>query len=81
VKRFSLVWVFETQEAYDNFINKGWEFGAQANASAQAGDQGGSLAGALAVASGVWLYQMTDAGWALELTAKGTKYYKDTGLN
>jgi len=81
VKKFSLVWVFETQEAYDNFINKGWEFGAQANASAQAGDQGGSLAGALAVAPGVWLYQMTDAGLALELTAKGTKYYKDTGLN
>jgi lipid-binding SYLF domain-containing protein len=81
VKKFSLVWVFETQEAFDNFINKGWEFGAQANASAQAGDQGGSLAGALAVAPGVWLYQITDTGLALELTAKGTKYYKDTALN
>jgi hypothetical protein len=35
----------------------------------------------MSVAPGVWLYQLTDTGLALELTAKGTKYYKDTGLN
>jgi lipid-binding SYLF domain-containing protein len=81
VKKFSLVWVFETKEAYDNFISAGWEFGAQASAAAKAGDQGGALQGALSVAPGVWLYQLTDAGLALELTAKGTKYYKDSGLN
>jgi hypothetical protein len=28
-----------------------------------------------------WLYQLTDDGLALELTAKGTKYYKDDALN
>jgi DNA-binding PadR family transcriptional regulator len=27
------------------------------------------------------VYQLTDAGLALELTAKGTKYYKDKDLN
>jgi lipid-binding SYLF domain-containing protein len=80
VKKFSLVWVFDTKEAFDNFVNKGWEFGAQASAAAKAGDQGGALQGALSVAPGVWLYQLTDAGLALELTAKGTKYYKDSGL-
>ena len=36
---------------------------------------------AIAVAPGVWLYQLTDKGVALELTAKGTKYYKDDDLN
>ena len=30
---------------------------------------------------GVWIYQLTDTGLALELTAKGTKYYKDESLN
>jgi len=30
---------------------------------------------------GIWLYQLTDDGLALELTAKGTKYYKDSDLN
>ena len=81
VKKFSLVWVFDTQEALDNFTNKGWEFGGQASAAAKAGDQGGALQGAMSVGPGVWLYQLTDAGLALELTAKGTKYYKDDGLN
>jgi hypothetical protein len=39
------------------------------------------FAGALSVTPGVWLYQLTDDGLALELTAKGTKYYKDDELN
>ena len=39
------------------------------------------MAGALAIAPGVYLYQITDTGLALELTVKGTKYYKDDELN
>jgi len=27
------------------------------------------------------MYQLTDKGLALELTAKGTNYYKDSDLN
>ena len=30
---------------------------------------------------GVWMYQLTSDGLALELTGKGTKYYKDDALN
>lgn len=82
VKKFSLVWVFETSDKLDQFVNSGWELGAQASAAAKAGDDKGlALQGALSVSPGVWLYQLTDAGLALELTAKGTKYYKDEGLN
>ncbi len=81
-KKFSLVWVFETESSFDHFINSGWELGAQLSAAAKANDDvGGSLQGAMAVAPGVWLYQLTDAGLALELTAKGTKYYKNKKLN
>jgi hypothetical protein len=39
------------------------------------------MAGAVAISKGVWLYQLTDDGLAVELTAKGTKYYKDDDLN
>jgi hypothetical protein len=39
------------------------------------------LVGAVAISKGVWLYQLTDDGLALELTAKGTKYYRDADLN
>jgi lipid-binding SYLF domain-containing protein len=81
VKKFQVVWVFETEAALSNFINSGWELGAQATASAKSGDKGAAYQGALSVAPGVWLYQLTGDSLALELTAKGTKYYKDTDLN
>ena len=37
--------------------------------------------GAVSIAPGVWLYQLTGDSLALELTAKGTRYYKDGDLN
>jgi hypothetical protein len=49
--------------------------------AAQAGGKGESLSGAMSVKSGTWIYQLTDDGLALELTAKGTKYYKNEDLN
>jgi lipid-binding SYLF domain-containing protein len=82
VKNFRLVWVFEKKSDLDRFVNSGWELGAQATASAKVAGQGASvLAGAVSVTPGVWLYQLTDDGLALELTAKGTKYYRDDALN
>jgi hypothetical protein len=36
---------------------------------------------ALEKSAGVWLYQLAGDGLALELTAKGTKYYRDDTLN
>ena len=81
IKKFQLVWVFETEKALNDFVNSGWELGAQATAAAKAGDKGAAFQGAVAIAPGVWLYQLTGDGLALELTAKGTKYYKDGDLN
>jgi lipid-binding SYLF domain-containing protein len=81
VKKFQLLWVFETEQALNNFINAGWEIGAQATASAKAGDKGAGYQGAVSVSPGVWLYQVSGDSLALELTAKGTKYYKDTDLS
>ena len=81
VKKFSTIFVFETRDALDKFINSGWEFGGQTTAAAKSGDGGGSLQGAASVSPGVWMYQLTDKGIALELTGKGTKYFKDDDLN
>jgi len=81
VKKFSTIFVFETKDALERFINSGWEFGGQTTAAAKAGDGGGSLQGATSVSPGVWMYQLTDKGLALELTGKGTKYSKDDDLN
>jgi lipid-binding SYLF domain-containing protein len=81
IKKFQLVWVFENSGALNDFITSGWTLGGQATAAAKSGDKGGAYQGAVAVGPGVWLYQITDKGLALELTAKGTKYYKDDELN
>lgn len=81
VKKYKLVWVFEKNKDVDEFINSGWELGGQTSAAAKLNDQGGAFAGAMSVSPGIWLYQLTDDGLALELTAKGTKYYKDDDLN
>jgi lipid-binding SYLF domain-containing protein len=81
VKKFRLIWVFASESALNKFINSGWETGGQATAGAKAGGKGDAYQGAVPVGQGVWVYQLTDSGVALELTAKGTKYYKDDDLN
>ena len=52
-----------------------------ASLAAKTGKTGDAFAGAMSVRAGVWLYQITDDGLALELTARGTKYYRDGDLN
>jgi len=82
VKKFKCVFVFDNQKVFDDFVNSGWEFGGQASAAAKTSpEKGGSMQGAASVSEGVWMYQLTDKGLALEITAKGTKYSKDDDLN
>jgi len=81
VKKFRVVFVFDNEKALDSFINSGWQLGGQSTAAAKTGDKGGSMAGAASVSDGVWMYQLTDKGLAAEITATGTKYYKDDDLN
>src|SRR5271156_327932 len=73
--------VFSNQRVFNSFVNSGWQFGGQATAAVKNGDKGASMEGAVSVSDGVWMYQLTDKGIALEITAKSTKYYKDDDLN
>jgi lipid-binding SYLF domain-containing protein len=75
------VWIFDTQGAFDNFVNSGWEFGGQATLNAQAVGEGGGYAGAIPVSPGVWIYQLTGDGLAASVTVKGSRYYKADDLN
>jgi len=82
VKKFKVVFVFENEKAFNDFVNSGWEFGGQTSAAAKTSpEKGGAMQGATSVSDGVWMYQLTDKGLALELTGKGTKYSKDDDLN
>jgi lipid-binding SYLF domain-containing protein len=81
VKDYSVIFVFENDKAFNDFLNSGWAGSAQADAAAKAGDSGGAYSGATQVSPGVWVYQITKNGLALQLTLQGTKYYKDDDLN
>ena len=54
--------------------------GAQADAAAKTSDKGGAI-GAEVVIDGISIYQLTEAGLALQVTIKGTKFWKNDKLN
>ncbi|MEH6559741.1 MAG: hypothetical protein V7459_11525 [Oceanicoccus sp.] len=81
VKDFRAVFAFHTKDAFDNFVDKGWDFSGQADAAAKSGDKGGEGSAAGSVVNGVTVYQLTESGLALQATLQGTKYWKDDDLN
>lgn len=81
VKDYRVIFMFENQGALTHFLDSGWSGSAQADAAAKAGKSGGAYSGATEIAPGVWVYQITKNGLALQLTLQGTKYYKDDDLN
>ncbi len=80
IKDFRAIFVFRSETALNNFVDKGWTFGAHADAAAKSGDKG-DAASAEVVVDDVEIYQLTDNGLALQATIKGTKYWKDESLN
>jgi lipid-binding SYLF domain-containing protein len=81
VDKFRVIFLFDNKQAFDGFVNAGWEFGGQSTAAAVNGDKGAAMGGAVSVSDGVWMYQLTDKGLAADISATGTKYYKDDDLN
>jgi len=81
VSKFRNIFVFETENALNSFVNSGWQFGGQATAAAKTSTSGGAMAGATAVSDGVWMYQITEKGLEASITGTGAKYYKDDSLN
>ena len=69
------------QQARANRGLVGWSGSAQTDAAAKAGEKGAAYSGAVEIAPGVYVYQITKNGVALQLTLQGTKYYKDDDLN
>jgi lipid-binding SYLF domain-containing protein len=83
-KDLSVVFIFKNADVMKKFIETGWQFGGEADATAKAGEKGGATAREGAADTGANLfeiYQLTDAGVALQATVAGTKYWKDKDLN
>ena len=81
VKDFRAVFVFETRDAFDAFIEQGWQATAQTDAAVVAGDRGDAVNYEIELAPGVKLYQITESGLALQATLQGTRYLVDDDLN
>jgi lipid-binding SYLF domain-containing protein len=81
VQRFRLVFVFETPQAFDQFVYSGWEFGANAMASAQTSTQRMGNQLGVSVSPGVLMYQLSDQGAIVGVSITGAKYYPDANLN
>jgi lipid-binding SYLF domain-containing protein len=81
VKDYRVVFVFENNDALKNFIDSGWSGSGQVDAAAKTSKSGGAYSGATMIEPGVWVYQITKKGLALQATLQGTKYYKDDDLN
>lgn len=83
IKKFEVVFVFETDEALAEFTEKdnGWSVGGQGTLAATDSVNGASFEGAVSAGKNVWMYQMTDKGLEISLTVRGIRYYKDSDLN
>ena len=81
VKEYDLIFVIGTEKAWNSFISGDLKFASSADASASDGQSGGAIDGASIAANGVWVYQITKKGLALEASIKGTKIYADKKLN
>ncbi|MFT7287015.1 MAG: lipid-binding SYLF domain-containing protein [Halieaceae bacterium] len=81
VKDFSAVFVFDTDEAIDQFVEEGWDFSAQADANLHNESEGAGVGAAMTMMPGTRVYQITDSGVALQATLQGSKFWADKDLN
>ncbi len=81
VKDFRAVIIFREREDLEKFIEKGWEFGGQADAAFKSGEKGDAYSSAQSLDMDIITYQITKAGAALQATLQGAKYWKHKDLN
>jgi lipid-binding SYLF domain-containing protein len=79
--KFWLIFVFETPDAFNTFVNSGWEAGANAMLAAKGNAAGGALAGAVTVSDGVYMFQITQEGLIVGVSITGARYSLDEQLN
>ena len=81
VKDYRVIFIFQEEAKLNTFLDSGWSGSAQTDAAAKAGTKGDAIAGAVEMDPGVFVYQITKNGLALQVTLQGTKYYKNDDLN
>jgi lipid-binding SYLF domain-containing protein len=76
-QRTEYVFLFETKDAFDSFVVRGW--GGGAGASAAAGTAGANAR--TEFKNGVVVFQFSKGGFVASADVSGTRYWKDDDLN
>ena len=80
VTDYRAVYIFQKRHIMEKFIDQGLSVGANAGATAKTGGQGEAIGGEMML-DGIKVYQLTEAGLALQATIQGTKFFRDPDLN
>jgi len=81
VKGFRAIVVFKDRATMNEFVSKGWVFGATGTTDAKSETKGGSASGAMAFGDGMKVYTFTDKGLMAGASLRGVKVWKDKKLN
>jgi lipid-binding SYLF domain-containing protein len=80
VKDYRAVYIFRQRHIMEKFVDQGVNVAANADAAAKTGSQGEAFGGEVML-DGIKVYQLTEAGLALQATIQGTKFFRDPDLN
>ena len=76
-QKYQVVFLFQDEKTFRNFVDKGWQ--ADATAQATAGTAG--VGGQTGFVNGIAIYQITDKGLMASADIAGTKYWQNKKLN
>lgn len=76
-QRYQVIFLFENAKTFNDFVDKGWQ--ADASANAVAGKKG--LNKEVSFVNGIAVFQFTQAGLMLQVDISGTKYWLNKRLN
>lgn len=76
-QKYQVVFLFQDEETFRSFVDKGWQ--ANASASATGGNEG--VGGQAGFVNGMAIYQLSDKGLMLNADIAGTKFWQNSKLN
>jgi lipid-binding SYLF domain-containing protein len=81
VKDFRAVLIFKNKQTFTEFVDGDWEFGGHADAAAKSDEKGAATGGEMYIDDDIEIYQMTEAGVALQATVAGSYFRQYAELN
>ena len=70
-----------SRKVFNEFVDGDFEFGGHADAAFKSGEKGAAAAEELYVEDDIEIYQLTEAGIALQATVAGTYFREYASLN